>query len=489
MACQYGSEPKLESPSTYSYDPYAGQNPLVRIAYLAAGVPAEYTFNTAALCAIPAESFTPITYGDLLDVVALEPKVRKLAEHKSWYINCKCKPPTPPEPEPDPDPIEIPTPTVPAPPFQSPCGTVPMYPGGHFVVQARGWLEENKNVGTHQSRVYEFPQYQDVYVLKVSNDPPIYNIFDGSTFLGQIPSAGWGIGFPLEVRARFCEGSGLPPDDPPPETDQPDIEYPCPSTDCLTDVDKAEILSILQLYISESNNRIRDEINTVTLEAKAEIVSEIFWKTQQLDDLIRAQFLTDREQAIIDFQAIKDEINATEQLLQDWIDGAKNQILSSIAGTIAALGAGIFAAFTALTAALTATQTALAAAITAARTAIEGKVESEATETKSDLRKKMNAIAYKRLIVQTHVTVIPANASITSGRTGAPDKIAAGWLQFCRQRADGNTTYFERQFITNVYNRFVSPEPAEDMSYTVHTIAGYQITSSSIQGEFEDTES
>jgi hypothetical protein len=290
-----------------------------------------------------------------------------------------------------------------------------------------------------------------------------------------------------DIKITFCPQSV---DDPvtPPETDQPEIDYPCPSTDCLTDVDKAEIIAELKLWTSESNNRIRDEITDFIYGAKQEVTEAVFTSRDQLDTLIRAQFLTDREQAILDFQSVKDEINSTEELLQDWIDGAKNQILSSIGGAIATLGTGIFAAFTALTTALAATQTAVLAAITAARTGIEGKIETESNDVKSDLRRKMNAIAYKRLIVQTHVTVIPANASITSGRTGAPDKIAAGWLQFSRARADGNTTYFERQFITNVYNRFVSPEPADGMGYVIHTIAGYTITSSAIQGEFEDEE-
>jgi hypothetical protein len=268
----------------------------------------------------------------------------------------------------------------------------------------------------------------------------------------------------------------------------PDGEPPTGS-DCLKQPDKVEIISELKLWTSQSNDRIKTEINEWTLAKVGQ--SELALKSyidgseartrnsfQELATLLGARF-----------QETDNKIEAAKTAINSNTDGAKNQILAAVAASTAAIGAGIVAATTTVTAAITASTTATATAITgavntlssaiqAATSTIESKIRELEAKLKEFIEKDGKANNYERLRVEVRITRIPSNASITKGRNGAKDRFAGGWIAFYEEKG-GQKFYFEREFVCYRDIVFLSKSEASNTGFDLHLASGYTASSSS----------
>jgi hypothetical protein len=451
-------------------------------------IPQQYDYNPQEICGSPILEYIEVNIQDflLINAPTLRNKIENNSKRAAWLKGCVCKPkpsnPDPPPPiEPDPEPDPANPPSIPPQPTcnDSDYGTSNWLIWRVLNPTANAWewfrLEITLPLDSFGiSILYKIEgEVSSIWRSMEEIDNPdglplirlwllYYTTLDGNEVL-QTQSTN-GISSPY-----ILECSGFPdPTEPDPTT--PDWIDPCTlfgcggGGDCLKLPDRAFIISELKLWISESNDRIRDEIidaiSAKTSLDKGDIAGYITTAKNSINENIEftQSIIVSRYEAL---RTVLDD-------LQPYIDGAKNQILTALAALSAALAAGLTAVVATITAAITASTTAITTAITATQTALSNLINS----VKGDIERKVEVEGeknnYKRLIVRVSIQSFPTNSSVTNGRDGSPDRIAFGWLMFYRTMPNGTKFYFERRFINFVRCSFISEGSAENIGYVIH---------------------
>jgi len=490
MTCLYGGEKKFSGDSTIVIRPYEGIPAFWVPFYAAALVPDQYDFDANEICSNPVTALSPITITDLGDVFSLNQKVQNLSKYQAWFKGCQCKPkPSVPFPPDDPEPFPPPDP-------ESPPTSDPEPNCGDIDYSSSNWLIWKKfNPTSNNFEWYRF----DVGVVIPSNFyiTILYKLdteTNGSFRpLSELPSDyGFGVLMRLWILYREDEsgnaimvdqsalGLSSPkilecagfPDPTPPADDLPPLPDYCDgiggSGDCLKLPDRAFIISELQVWISESNNRIRDEIidavNVKTSLDKGDIAGYITTAKNDINENIEFT----QSVVISRYEALRTVLDDITPELKSWIDGAKNQILAAITAATAATGLAVAAAVTALTTAITAAVTSISSAITASQTAVTSAVDASKNELKDKIKEEVEKNNPERLVVEVSITSFPTNLAVTNGRNGSPDRTAFGWIMFSSTSSNGTVFYHERQFINFSKTIFVSPIGKKNLSYTIH---------------------
>lgn len=480
MTCNFGAQPQSGKQVNQSVQLYAGINPLiVAVLVLLPQSPVEQV-NLLDFCPLYKPDIQDINAEDLLNPEALYSKIRGNALAKFWFENCECRlPPVDPDPIPrPPDLPEIPddpeNPVIPPDPPSCPLDRDGYYV--RFIVQE---LEPNTWQSIYLCHPYEYISLT-YRVHQYEPEKYDYELFLRATTFSYVVWQRRDIA-PSNVSVYFCgdipeDGAGEGGDN-----REPIIDIPQEGMDCLKQPDKAEIISILKLYISESNDRIKEEIidslSAKTSLDKGDIAGFI---TSAKNSTVSAiEF--NRTVIISRYEALRDKLDVTEQTLKDWIDGAKNQTLTAIGASTAAIGAGIVAATTTITTAVTASTATVTGAISTATTTLTSAINSAKDDIKNriktaedkiieDLTEEALKARYRYRTVTVSITAKPSNISKTLGRTGAPDKYCFGWVMWRSGVNSADYAYTEREYINTEKSSFVCPYPNEDLTPVVHLL-------------------
>lgn len=488
MVCQFGSKPIDGKPLSQTIDISVGLNEVAKAALLATFGNLNVTVNLQDFCQSQPSPPQNIEPQDLFDAQRLYSKVRANALYRFWFENCECRQEPPPNDDITPDPIPD---EVPALPLQRDCDG---YDGQRlWVLSMTGWNDqERQNPISNKFPMTNF-QFDVFYTLRRRSDGSLkYDIISpaGGIALG-------GVGFEVTQEAILYRCGDLEEEEPPEEP--PELPNFCELLGCgdgngegsncnFSDSIKAEIISQLKLHTSESNNRIRNEINDWTLAKVGQSELELKSYIDSSETRTRNSFQELATLLGTRFQETDNKVEAAKTAINSNTDGAKNQVLAAIAANTAAIGAGIVAATTTITTAITASTTATATAITGATntlssaiqnavSTIQSKIDSTESDIKEKIEEEGKANNYERLQVTVIITRIPSNASITKGRNGAKDRFAAGWIAFYEE-VNGNKNYFEREFVCYSRNTYISTSEASSTGFDLHLAVGYTATSS-----------
>jgi hypothetical protein len=490
MTCLYGGEKKFSGDSTIVIRPYEGIPAFWVPFYAAALVPDQYNFDANEICSNPIQTLSPITVADLGDVFSLNGKVENLSKYQAWFKGCQCKPKPPvPMPPDDPEPFPPPDPETPPTSDAEPTCETSDYSTGNWLIYKRfnptsnNWEWFREGLLKVPASVYITILYKlDTEVFapwRPFNELPedfgfgnlmrLYLLYvedeDGNAEL--IDNTQTGLSSPKVLE---CAGFVDPT---PPSDDLPPLPDYCDGigggdSDCLKLPDRAFIISELQAWISESNNRIRDEIidalSVKTSLDKGDIAGYITSAKNDINENIEFT----QSVVISRYEALRTVLDEITPELKSWIDGAKNQILLAITAATTATGLAIAAAVTTIGAAITAAVTSITTAITAAQNALTSAVNASKDELKTKIEDEGEKNNPERLVVEINVTSFPTNQPVTSGRNGSPDRSAFGWMMFVSTKSNGTKFYHERQFINFSKSIFVSPIGKTGLSYTVH---------------------
>jgi len=477
MACLNGSQPQEGKSGIATLDLVPFINPITKLLLEAANFPTVIEFEVEFDCAQPPPEIAEYSILDFGNVPSLYAKIVQNYKREMWFQNCQCSPLIPPDPPQEPlppPPDSVPEGTADMPPAPTPlCDLDDRYTRWVLIRGYTGTLLDSPasaalRYGDSRNPInFSFqpkPEYgNQIWIVPEGGG--------GSPLSAALFGAGGGNFLILDASIYDCYNplpefsSGIPsiPNIP----INPDDLFPPDEGgggDCLKLPDRAFIISELQAWTSESNNRIRDEI-----------VDAISAKTS-LDKGDIAQYITDAKDFTnenIDFtksiiESRYEALRALIEALEPYIDGAKNQILAGIGALAASITAALAALLTAITAAITASTTAITTAITATQTTLSNLINS----VKGDIERKVETEGeknnYKRLVVRVSIQSFPTNTSVTNGRDGSPDRVAFGWLIFYRTMPNGTKFYFERRFINFVRCSFISEGSAENIGYVIH---------------------
>lgn len=478
MVCTYGSEKKYPTDSTIVVDPYQGVNPVAETFMRLALIPQPFEFDADEICSSEPPEYIPVNVADFAIGSVLYIKVEQNSKREAWFKGCQCKAaPTAPPPEEIPQPPELEPPNVDLPelpPFGSSGFSCNGVTKARWIWEVRGWNGDPKQgvIGAIYFEAADVTGTPSVDVFNSSN-PRVYALY-----VNAVPRFVSTVNDQYDWKLTYCQGE---PVEEPPKGDEPPIPSPCPDSgenDCLKQPDKADIISDLRLWTSESNNRVRDELiadsDSRFVDLKTYISTEtttIINNDQNnlsvLEGLIRAKF-----------EFLENNLDNKDRILKEYIDGAKNQILLAIAANTATVLTAITASTTAITAAIATATTTITGAITTATTtinnAINGAKDSIENTVKSEVEKY--APRYRKLTLVFAAT--PQGISLTYGLRDAPDKYALGWIQFYRKGNGTAKYYYDRQFVINLSQDFVCPEPNIDAGYVLHILPNYRVSAS-----------
>ena len=477
MACLYGTEKKFPTDSTIVVDPYQGANPVLVTIMRLALIPQPFEFSADEICSTEPPEYLEIVVADLISVVVLYAKVEQNARREAWFKGCQCKPapptpPIPPPPEPRPG-------AAPLPNFKEECDPILDY--NHWRLEYRTYGDPALQTSYLRVQIYPYSSFPELSITRSQTNQNKIDVLNWGVKFDEFPRSNTDY-MAVDWRLRFCQAEPTPP--PPEEGDKPVLPNPCgdsltcrfDDTSLLKQPDKAEIISELKLWVSESNDRIRDDILQNTSNA-IESARENLWdgieqtrtlinqKYQELDQRI------DRSDA--DTESL---VNGARQDIIDNTDGAKNQILLAIAASTSAIGAGIVAATTTVTAAITTATTTITTSVTAATNTITSAINSAKSSIEGTVKSEVEKYAPKyRKLTLTFIEV-PRGVNFTYGLRNAPDKYALGWVQFYRQGSGNTRYYYDRQFVINLSQEFICQEPNIDAGYVLHILPNYQVS-------------
>lgn len=490
MTCLYGGEKKFSGDSTIVIRPYEGIPAFWVPFYAAALVPDQYDFNADEICSNPIVTLAPLTIADLADVTTLNQKVQNLSKNQAWFKGCQCKPrPSIPSPPADPEPFPEPDPSNPPTSDPEPTCTDSNYGTSNWLI----WKKFNPT-----GNVWQWYRFDIGNIIPSGFYITILYKLDTETTgsfrpYDELPSDfGFGIlerlwilyredenGNPIIVdqstlglsSPKILECAGFPEPSPPTD-DLPPLPDYCDGIgsggDCLKLPDRAFIISELKAWISESNNRIRDEI-VDSISAKTSLdKGDIAGYISSAKDGVNENVDFTRSVVISRYEALRTVLDQITPELKEWINGAKNQILTAIAAGTTAIGAGLAAAVTTLSAAITAAVASITTAITATQQALSSAVNASKNELKEKITEEVEKNNPERLVVEIAITSFPDSLNVTNGRGGSPNRIAFGWITFRTVKPNGVFFYHERQFINFRDTIFVSPVSKKNLSYTIH---------------------
>lgn len=476
MGCQYGTEKKYQGDNTIVVDPYVGVNAVAETFMRLAFIPQPFVFDADEICGSEPLDYIQIEIADFIVGAALYGKVEQNARREAWFKGCQCKAaPVPPTPPPPP---ELPPEATPLPPFIEVCDTSEGV--NHWRLEYRTYSGDSYNAPNLRIQIYPYFNYQDVSVRRSETNPLQIEVLNYGSVIDTFPRPNTDYSC-VDWRLIYCQVEPPPP--PPEEGEKPQPPDPCDKscncrfddTDLLKQPDKAEVISVLKLWISESNNRIRDEIlqnlsnaiNASRVITSNDIDLAISYINQRYGETISRIDRSDADTESLVNGARRDIIGNT--------DGAKNQVLAAIGASTTAIGAGIVAATTTITGAITASTTTITGAITTATTTINNAINGAKDSIESTIKSEVEKYTPRYRKLTLTFTQAPQGVSLTYGLRDAPNKYALGWIQFYRQGSGNNRYYYDRQFVINLSQEFICQDPNVDAGYVLHILPNYQV--------------
>lgn len=476
MACIYGSERKFPTDTTIIINPYEGVNNAAAIFMNLAAIPPQIEFDAIQVCSLSPPEYIEIELIDFTNLAVLNEKVYNNARRSAWFKGCKCKdrPVSPPPPAPP----TLPPDGIPLIPFDYSCDSV----------GDNGWRIEIRFYGRQDSQVtyksevflpfYIYP-FTNLFIERSGTDSYNIDIYgDGNFILSSSSLSEAQFRTVVDWAYYWCGTSEEP--SPPPEGENP--SYPNPCDDCsnsscrydentLKQVDKLEIIADLRLWTSESNNRIRDELADIIGGARDNVKNDIVIFKEELFDVTTT----------LDYNAqqyrddIKIRLTERTQELKDWIDGAKNQLFSAIAGSTAATATAIAGSTTATATAIATATATIQGAITTATTTLTNVINGIKDSIEATVKSEVEKFSPRYRTLTIECTSPLSSQSVTYGLRDSPDKYTLGWIQFHKDGAGGKKFYYERQFLVNKAQVFVCPEPNIDAGYSLHILPIYEV--------------
>jgi hypothetical protein len=514
MSCTYGSRKKESQAGTIEIDLYSGLNTAAVVVLIAYGAPRTVTVSLDGLCSSDPPEVQDIHPDDVLLPPILINKLINNKTVQAWYANCECKPK--PEQPPSPPPYD--------PPDNVTCPSPLNYPDD----VPFGWSIDiiwEGNVLFERVCLRELISYNDFFTRKdnitvqiMSHPARVVILRRGEYFSSFM--AGDMTEYHYAVAWYKPFGDERDDDDDDDDNDEPDYpDFPsicdcvCEPTDlsAITAV-LGEILLIVQmlldsgalsyadfryglaeinLHTSESNTRIRDDLEVIL---KRELLASINPIALQIADF-KTAMITEFDKNTTNLQLFHDttENNASSRKgeIISQVQASGNGILAAIAAALAAILAAILASTTAITTELATAVGTITASIGAATTTITSHVtiaiqtlgrylERKFDDVEKKVDDKFEEYHPKRLYVLINITKMPSNISGTAGTGGAPDKYAFGWVLFFAKAENVPNFYYERQFITTEKSIFRCPQYGEDTDCVIHLIKGCTAVSSKV---------
>lgn len=497
MPCKNGSRSNGTA-QTVTIDQYIDLNDAAKFYCLLAGVQPTITFQVSELCGNEPPDFQNIEPFDFVNLSSLNDKIRGNSKRKAWLSCCECipdDPPNDPTPEPTPEPDDPSLP--PLPDFDD-------YPRTRLTrLQFRGWTRSSNPITSYKRTVSydceDFPNLRAEYKGDLAAKTRTINVISDKGFVTIYPESAFD-----QYIYDYKITLGVVPDDPPRNDPPPDFpeppEFVCKFnpdsfnfSELLKKPDKAEIISILQLYISESNNRVISEISSNTSQAVNNSLETLLARLTEDFEFYDAK--TRDRIKIIDDNAngrkleLINEIRLRQITTINYITEVRDNINQSILTATGVIGAGIAASTVTVTTAIaTSTATVTAAIATATTTvttaiatatnqivgtinAVKSDLISKIEQTKKDINDEIELYAPRYRTLKIEVTSDLRGEPCTFGLRGSQDKYALGWIQF---QKDGYS--FDRQFIINKKQVFVCQQPNLDVNYTIQALPKFQIT-------------